>query len=52
MMYYSVLNQIWYAGSWFSRKRGFLPIHRGLTQLDISQFDQIQTTEYAPTQGY
>ena len=49
MMYYSAPNQIWYAGSWFSRKRGFLPIHRGLTQLDISQFDQIQTVEYAPT---
>jgi hypothetical protein len=49
MMYYAKPKHIWYGGSWFNKKRGFLPFHRGLNQLDRSQFNQIIPVEYAPT---
>ena len=49
MMYYSDPKYIWYGGGWFKKKRGFLPSHRGLNQLDKSQLDKIIAVEYAPT---
>ena len=49
MMYFDRPNTIWYAGSWFNKKKGYLPLHRGMTQLDEGQFDQAIQVEYAPT---
>lgn len=49
MMYYDNPNHIWYAGSWFIKSKGYLPLHRGMKQLDKGQFDEIVEVEYAPT---
>lgn len=49
MMYYDNPNYIWYAGSWFNKMKGYLPLHRGMKQLDEGQFDVITEVEYAPT---
>jgi GT2 family glycosyltransferase len=49
MMYYDNPNHIWYAGSWFIKKKGYLPLHRGMKQLDEGQYDKIVEVEYAPT---
>lgn len=49
IMHYADPNYIWYAGSWFNKKKGYLPLHRGLAQLDHGQFDQMIEVEYAPT---
>ena len=40
---------IWYAGSWFLKNKGYIPLHRGQKQLDVGQFDQTIEVEYAPT---
>ena len=49
MMYFDHPNHIWYAGSWFIKKKGYLPLHRGMKQLDEGQYDEIVEVEYAPT---
>ena len=49
MMYFDNPTHIWYAGSWFIKKKGYLPLHRGMKQLDEEQYDEIVEVEYAPT---
>ena len=49
MMYFDNPNYIWYAGSIFVKKKGFLPLHKGIKQKDIAQFDGVYPVEYAPT---
>jgi len=49
MMYYDNPKRIWYAGSWFIKKKGYLPFHRGMRELDDGQYDKIVEVEYAPT---
>jgi len=49
MMYFDNPNHIWYAGAWFIKKKGYLPLHRGMKQLDEGQYDKIVEVEYAPT---
>jgi len=49
MMYYDNPKRIWYAGSWFIKKKGYLPLHRGMRELDDGQYDKIVEVEYAPT---
>jgi GT2 family glycosyltransferase len=49
MMFHDNKNLIWYAGSWFIKSKGFLPLHRGIGEIDTGQYDEIKKTEYAPT---
>ena len=49
MMYFDSPNTIWYAGSWFIKKKGYLPLHRGMKELDKGQYDEMVEVEYAPT---
>ena len=49
MMYFDNPDDIWYAGSKFIKKKGFLPIHKGIRQKDSTQFDGVYPVEYAPT---
>ena len=49
MMFYDNKNLIWYAGSWFIKSKGFLPLHRGMGEIDKGQYDKIKKIEYAPT---
>ena len=49
MMYYDNPNHIWYAGSWFIKNKGYLPLHRGINTLDKGQFDSVVEVEYGPT---
>jgi len=49
MMYYDNPNHIWYAGSWFIKEKGYLPLHRGMRELDEGQYNKIIDVEYAPT---
>jgi len=49
MMYYDNPNHIWYAGSWFIKKKGYLPLHRGMKELDEGQYNKTIDVEYAPT---
>ena len=49
MMYFDNPNHIWYAGSWFIKKKGYLPLHTGMKQLDEGQYDKTIEVEYAPT---
>ena len=49
MMYFDQPNLIWYAGSWFKKCKGYLPLHRGLSQKDEGQYDEVIEVEYAPT---
>lgn len=49
MMYFDKPNRIWYAGSWFVKEKGYLPLHRGMQDLDTGQYDQVVYVEYAPT---
>ena len=49
MMFYDNKNLIWYAGSWFDKCKGYLPLHRGMKQIDEGQFNEIVEVEYAPT---
>ena len=49
MMYYHNPDHIWYAGSWFIKKKGYLPVHRGMMELDKGQYDRTINVEYAPT---
>ena len=49
MMYYDNPNHIWYAGSWFIKKKGYLPLHRGMKELDEGRYNETLEVEYAPT---
>ena len=49
MMYFDSPQNIWYAGGWFIKKKGYLPLHRGMKELDEGQYDEIVEIEYAPT---
>ena len=49
MMYFDSPNSIWYAGGWFTRRTGYLPLHRGMKELDKGQYDQAIEVEYAST---
>ncbi len=49
MMYFDNPNNIWYAGSWFVKMKGYLALHRGMNELDQGQYDQAIEVEYAPT---
>ena len=49
MKYFYDKNKIWYAGSWFNSINGFLPVHRGMNQIDRKQYDKDELTHYAPT---
>jgi len=49
MLYYDSPKHIWYAGSWFIKNRGYLPLHRGMKELDEGQFNKTIYVEYAPT---
>jgi len=49
MMYYNNPKYIWYGGSWFIKSKGYLPLHRGMKELDTGQYDKIEEVEYAPT---
>tara|TARA_B100000902_G_C27286965_1_gene904979 strand:- start:427 stop:1335 length:909 start_codon:yes stop_codon:yes gene_type:complete len=49
MRYYDNPNHIWYAGSWFIKKKGYLPIHRGMKEEDEGQYDKVVEVQYAPT---
>ena len=49
MMYFDHPKNIWYAGSWFVKNKAYLPLHRGMKELDQSQYDEIVEIEYAPT---
>ena len=49
MMFHHNKNLIWYAGSWFVKSKGFLPLNRGMGEIDKGQYDEIKEIEYAPT---
>lgn len=49
IMYYDNPQYIWYAGSKFDKKKGYLPLHRGLKEKDNGQYDGVEKSEYAPT---
>ena len=49
MMYFDNPDKIWYAGGWFIRNNGYLPLHRGINELDDGKYDQSVEVEYAPT---
>ena len=49
MMYFNNPDYIWYAGSDFIKKKGFIPINKGIQQKDSTQFDGVYPVEYAPT---
>jgi GT2 family glycosyltransferase len=49
MMYFDDSKYIWYAGSWFNKSKGYLPLHRGMRELDNGQYNKIIEVEYAPT---
>ena len=49
IMYYDNPKHIWYAGSWFEKKNGYLPLHRGMKELDEGQYNKTIGVEYAPT---
>ena len=48
-MYFDSPNHIWYSGAWFSRRKGYLPSHRGFKELDKGMYDKVIEVEYAPT---
>jgi GT2 family glycosyltransferase len=49
MMFFDKPSCIWYAGSWFVKNKGYLPIHRGMQEEDRGQYEEIVEVEYAPT---
>jgi hypothetical protein len=49
MMYFDNPEKIWYAGSWFTSMKGYIPSHRGMNEFDEGQYDEILEVEYAPT---
>ena len=49
MMYFSKPSTIWYAGSWFEKKNGYIPLHRGMGEVDEGQYNKIVQIQYSPT---
>ena len=49
IMYFDKPDHIWYAGSFFVKKKGYLPIHIGIQQKDKGQYNGVYPVEYAPT---
>ena len=49
MMYFDKPDHIWYAGSCFIKRKGYLPLHRGMKILDQGQYNEVVEVEYAPT---
>ena len=49
IMFFDNPKNIWYAGSWFNKNKGYLPIHRGINETDIGQYNDKEYVEYAPT---
>ena len=47
-IYYYGTNKLWMAGGHISKLKGTSP-HRGDTEEDIGQYDEIEYTKYAPT---
>jgi len=40
---------IWYAGSFFDKKSGYMVPHRGMLETDKGQYDREEQVDYAPT---
>ncbi len=49
IMYSDNPKYIWYAGAFFSKINGYLPLHRGFRELDIGKFNKVEEVQYAPT---
>tara|TARA_B100000700_G_C14930910_1_gene801897 strand:- start:372 stop:1283 length:912 start_codon:yes stop_codon:yes gene_type:complete len=49
IMFFDQPDCIWYAGSWFNKRKGYLPLHRGMNAVDNKQFNKNIQVEYAPT---
>jgi GT2 family glycosyltransferase len=49
MMYDFDRSLIWYAGSFFDRKSGYMISHRGMMEMDKGQYDLEEVVDYAPT---
>ena len=49
MMYFDMPNNLWYAGAWFLKTKGYMPLHRGMNELDEGQYDRTIQVEYGPT---
>lgn len=49
MMYYPEMHLIWWAGTKFKKKDGFLNYHIGIHEEDKGQYNNIETMDYAPT---
>ena len=49
IMYFDKPDHIWYAGSCFVKRKGYLPLHRGMKILDQGQYNEVTEVEYAPT---
>jgi GT2 family glycosyltransferase len=49
MMYYNPSDMIWFGGSFFNKKKGLIPLHRGIRERDLGQYDEVEQIEYAPT---
>lgn len=49
MMYYPETNLIWWAGTKFNKRDGYMTNHIGIQKEDTGQFDEIKKMDYAPT---
>jgi GT2 family glycosyltransferase len=49
MMYYEPPDRIWWAGGYFKPALGYLPVHRGIDQVDAGQFNNAIPVAYSPT---
>ena len=48
ILYFDRPKIIWYAGSYFSKIRSYLPLHIGFQKLDKGQHDIMSEVDYAP----
>ena len=49
IMYYDSKDIIWFAGSFFNKFKGLIPLHIGFQEKDVGQYNKVQQIEYAPT---
>ena len=49
MMYYPETNLIWWAGTKFNKREGYMTNHIGIQKEDKGQYDEIKKMDYAPT---
>ncbi|MDG1283018.1 MAG: glycosyltransferase family 2 protein, partial [Flavobacteriales bacterium] len=49
IFFYDNPQRIWYAGSWFSKFKGYLPTHRGFEEIDNGKYNDTIEVNYAPT---